>query len=114
MAKISIECIRDINHIINIISSKMQNSFSCRLIDAVQRKIGKYYMCVLVFDKYYMRASNRASLTVIITENENSVIVDAVGAGGGQGIIFNFSFGAEEDFVSILKDLLNDNGLTKK
>jgi hypothetical protein len=53
----------------------------------------------MVFEKYFMRASNRASCTVVLT-GQGARSVDAIGSGGGQGALFSFSWGAEDSFVS--------------
>jgi hypothetical protein len=60
----------------------------------------------MVFEKYFMRASNRASLTVMVSGEGETVCVDAIGSGGGQGAIFKFSWGAEEGFVGTVEKIL--------
>ena len=67
-------------------------------------------MVVMVFEKYFMRASNRVSLTVVVSGSEGEVQVDAIGSGGGQGAIFSFSWGAEESFAGTVQRILNENG----
>jgi hypothetical protein len=67
---------------------------------------------MLVFEKYYMRSDNRASLSVMLTQEGDKVNVDAVGAGGGQGALFRFSWGAEENFVSIVQRILSVRGFS--
>ena len=111
MAKISMYGQGTANSIANIIHQGMQRSaLSCELVDSVSRTVGDTNIIVLVFDKYYMRTSNRASLTAVITENNNQVTVDAIGAGGGQGAVFRFSWGAEEDFVKTVASILSQQG----
>jgi hypothetical protein len=65
---------------------------------------------MLVFEKYYMRSSNRTSLSVMLTQNLDTVYVDAVGSGGGQGALFRFSWGAEASFVSTVARVLQGHG----
>lgn len=62
---------------------------------------------VLVYEKYYMRSSNRASLTILLHKVENMVKVFCVGSGGGQGSIFSFDWGAADKFESIPRSVLN-------
>ncbi len=81
------------------------------LVGSKIRESGGVTNALLVFEKYYMRASNRASLSVMIVEDtDGSVTIDAVGAGGGQGVVFSFSWGAEDSFVGVLQKILNRHG----
>lgn len=57
-------------------------------------------LIVLVFEKYFMRNSSRASLTVTIENLRDVTNVHAVGSGGGQGMIFKFDWGAADSFVN--------------
>ena len=57
-----------------------------------------------------MRNSSRAALTVQIVGNGESCAVTAIGAGGGNGSFLSFSYGAEEDFVSVVERLIRDYG----
>lgn len=93
-----------------ILDSVQASGISCTLVDNVSRNVGTAKLTVMVFEKYYMRASNRASLTVVMTGEGDQIIVDAIGAGGGQGAFFGFSWGAEEDFVGTVARALSDYG----
>lgn len=55
-------------------------------------------LIVLVFEKYYMRNSSRASLTVTIENLDSVTKVHAVGSGGGQGLFLKFDWGAGNHF----------------
>lgn len=113
MAKISIQGKGEIDQISRLLVNEVQASgFSCELIDSSHRIIGQNNVILLVFEKYYMRASNRASLTVMLTQNGDEIYVDAIGAGGGQGALFRFSWGAEESFISIIPRILSQRGFS--
>ena len=113
MATISIQGKGDINKIASILISGVTSSgITCELTDSAERIIGGNRAKLLVFEKYYMRSDNRASLSVMLTENDGTVFVDAVGAGGGQGALFRFSWGAEESFVSIVPSVLSKHGFS--
>jgi hypothetical protein len=86
------------------------SGLSCELVDSSIRSVGGEKAILLVFEKYYMRASNRASLSIMLTHDGDTVYVDAIGAGGGQGALLKFSWGAEESFVSIVPNILNRMG----
>ncbi|MBF7095632.1 DUF6054 family protein [Alkalibacter mobilis] len=109
MAKLSMKGTGDFTRITNLISRKVENSgMSVELVDYAEHHIGDVSVCTLVYEKYFMRASNRATLTVAVVGNKDEIIVDAIGAGGGQGPIFKFSWGAEEDFVSVVESVLRE------
>ena len=65
-----------------------------------------FYM--IVFEKYYMRAGNRASLTVLMHKVDNKVKIFSVGSGGGQGTIFSFDWGASDKFESLPRRILEN------
>lgn len=80
---------------------------SVECIDAVYQcaanEEGSVYMAV--FDKYYMRNSSRASLTVLITDVSGTTNVRAVGSGGSQGTILNFDWGASGNFEQAVSQI---------
>lgn len=88
----------------------LRSAMSCELIDSRHHELGGTTCDLLVFDKYYMRNSSRASLTVNVIGNGGVVYVDAVGSGGSQGALFNFSWGAEENFVDTVAQILGGYG----
>lgn len=94
----------------SIMEGVLASGLSCELVDSINRRIGDHLVYIMVFEKYYMRASNRASLTVVVTGDAYSCTVDAIGAGGGQGALFKLSYGAEDSFVSVVENILLHNG----
>lgn len=99
------------SEIATILVEEIQNSaMSCELVDSTKRVVGGTSFYLMVFDKYYMRNSSRASLTVSVIGDGDRVYVDAISAGGGQGALFNFSWGAEENFVGIVEEILGGYG----
>lgn len=93
-----------------LIQGVQKSGFSNELVHSITRDCGNSKTYLLVFEKWYYRTGSRASLTVLVTENDDEIIVDAIGAGGGQGIIFKFTWGAEGNFVGIVRDLLIAKG----
>ena len=87
-----------------------RSAMSCELIDSVRHEFQGTSCHLLVFDKYYMRNSSRASLTISVIGNGGVVYVDAVGSGGSQGAFLNFSWGAEENFVNVVSEILGSYG----
>ena len=61
---------------------------------------------MLVFEKYFMRNSSRASLSVMIDDLKGYTTVHAVGSGGGQMTLFKFDWGASENFENLVEQAL--------
>ncbi|HLR20368.1 MAG TPA: DUF6054 family protein [Tissierellaceae bacterium] len=57
----------------------------------------------LIFEKYYIRAENRAALVVIIDNIKGDTDVRVISTGSSKGFIFNFDWGASEDFAYSVK-----------
>ncbi|HAE62395.1 MAG TPA: hypothetical protein DCG38_08700 [Eubacteriaceae bacterium] len=109
MASLSMYGKGSVDSVSNFLSKDILNSgVSCEIVDTINRTVGQTSICIMVFEKYYMRSSNRTSLTVSVIGDDKNVCVDAIGSGGGQGAFFKFSWGAEEDFVAqVEKSLIN-------
>lgn len=64
------------------------------------------YIGTLVFEKYYFRAKNRAALVVIIDNIKGYTDVRSISTGSSEGLVFNFDWGAADDFAySVIKIL---------
>ena len=79
------------------------SGISMNLVDESNFTVGGTKVAVRVYDKYYMRNGNRTSLSLTVAGNEDKIYITAIGAGGGSGVIFNFSLGAETDMVDIVQ-----------
>lgn len=60
----------------------------------------------LVFEKYYIRAENRAALVVIIDNIKGYTDIRSVSTGSSKGWLFNFDWGASDDFAYSVKKIL--------
>ncbi|KXG73695.1 DUF6054 family protein [Thermotalea metallivorans] len=69
---------------------------------------GDQYIGTLVFEKYFFRTSNRAALVVIIDNIKGQTAVRAIATGSSQGLLFNFDWGAANDFAYSVKAILQD------
>lgn len=56
------------------------------------------YCAVLVLEKYYYRASNRASITVTIDNLSGETRIHTCAAGSSNGVFFRFDWGAGDKF----------------
>ena len=79
------------------------NALTMNLVDESNYSSGDTKIAVRVYDKYFMRNSSRASLSLTIAGHGNQIFISAIGAGGGQGVLFNFSLGAEEQMVDVVR-----------
>ena len=67
---------------------------------------------LLSFEKDYFRTGSYASLTVMLTQNENEQPVDIIGSGGGEGL-FNISWGANSNFAENAVRILEQYGFSQ-
>ena len=85
----------------------MNSGMTMNLVDQSNCAIGDTNIAVRVYDKYFMRNGSRASLSLTVVGHGDELFISAIGAGGGQGIIFNFSLGAESDMVAVVEASIN-------
>ena len=69
-----------------------------RLSIGMLGRFGEQEVHVVVLEKYYMRSSNRASLTVTTDNLEGQTKVHAVASGGSEGMFMRFDWGAGNNF----------------
>lgn len=86
----------------------MDSAFSMRLVDDMHTTVGDVKIGMMVYDKFYMRSSGCASLSITVIENGQELHLCAISSGGGAGI-FSMDFGAEENFVSLVKEFVEKN-----
>ena len=59
-----------------------------------------------VYEKYFMRNSSRASLTLTLIATNNTISIYAIGSGGSNNTLFNFNWGAEQNMVDVVKQYI--------
>lgn len=84
---------------------------SINLVDKSNYADGNIRMAVRVYDKYFMRNSSRASLNVTVIDSGMEIFITAIGAGGGNGAFFNFSWGAEGEMTEVVANSIRKMGL---
>lgn len=62
----------------------------------------------LVFQRYYFRASNKAALVVLTDNLKGTTEVRTVSTGSSQSLLFNFDWGAADDFANSTRDILRE------
>ncbi len=111
MAKYEQSVVGDFDTIVYELDQKILNGgMSMNLVDENSYSSGDVQVLVRVYDKYFMRTSSRASLSLTIVDDGKTVYVSAIGAGGGQGVVFNFTWGVEEELVEIISDYFESRG----
>ena len=94
----------------NIITDYILNSsISGEIIDSysIPCTDGKE-CCFAVLEKYYQRAGNRLTLSILIRVIAGAPHVHAVASGAGHGAFFKFSWYAEENFSEAAEKALKN------
>ncbi len=101
----------DFEKVVNQLQNDIgRNGISMNLVDESNYTIGDTKVAVRVYDKYFMRNGNRASLSLTVVGSNSEIYISAIGAGGGSGVFFNFSLGAEHDMVAIVENSIEQMG----
>lgn len=107
MAKYEARIQGDFNETAELLHQAVMNSaLSMKLVDESYMTEGTVQVLSRVYDKYFMRNSSRASLSIMLAGQGQNLMISAIGAGGGNGALFNFSWGAEEDMVAVVEDFV--------
>ena len=77
-----------------------------RVIDKKEMTFGGLKACLVIYDSYFFRCSNRVTLTVFVTDENGSITVYAVASGGGRSVYNEMSLGAEKKFISVIEKAL--------
>lgn len=105
MAKYETTIIGQFEDVVNRLQKDISTSgISINLVDESSYTTGNTKVAVQVYDKYFARNGNRASLSLTIVGRDSNIFISAIGAGGGKGVFFNFSLGAEDDMVAIVQN----------
>lgn len=105
MAKYETTIVGQFEDVVNRLQRDISTSgISINLVDESSYTTGDTKIAVQVYDKYFARNGNRASLSLTIVGRDSNIFISAIGAGGGKGVFFNFSLGAEDDMVAIVQN----------
>lgn len=104
MAKYEKTIVGQFEEVVNHLQNDIGNSgISMNLVDESNYTVGDTKIAVRVYDKYFARNGSRASLSLTVAGYGSNIFISAIGAGGGKGVFFNFSLGAEDDMVDIVR-----------
>jgi nucleoside-specific outer membrane channel protein Tsx len=107
MAKYEKQIKGNFEEIMSALHTNIMDRFSMNLVDESDMELGNVKIGVRVYDKFYFRNENRTSLSLTIVGDGEDLMISAIGSGGGSGILFNFSWGAEDDIVGIVESIVN-------
>jgi len=88
------------------IDMKMKEEKVHQRIDTLE---GEHSAGLLIYEKYYMRNSSRASLTVYINDFNGETEVEVIPSGGSQGMFFNIDWGAGDSFSESVQRILEED-----
>jgi hypothetical protein len=80
------------------------------------REIGGRTYGVAIYEQYFMRAGNRAAITVVADDfaADGTTLVRVVVTGSSRGLIINFDWGVAGDYaaeaIRIVSDLAHERG----
>lgn len=74
------------------------------IIDVGNRKM----VATLIFEKYFIRAKNRAALIVTLDNIEEYTDIRVISTGSSLGMFLNFDWGAADSFVSSVRRSLKE------
>lgn len=77
-----------------------------KLIDHYERVSGEHQLVVFVLEKFFMRTSNRSSMTVTIDNFDGTTKVHAVASGSSESPFFRFDWGAGTSFANSVENAL--------
>ncbi len=91
-----------------IVDQIVNNTASGELVDQHSLNQPNGNCRILVFERYYWRASNRVTLTVTVDDFTGRTRVHTVGSGGGEAAFFRFDWGASSSFAGLPQKALAD------
>ncbi|MBQ8510639.1 MAG: hypothetical protein IJ493_12100 [Clostridia bacterium] len=85
-----------------------ESGLSVEMVDTSVHRMGGVSIYFTMYDRYYMRNSSRAALSVLVAgDSDMNTTVTAISGGGGNGTFLSFSWGAEEDFIGVVEGLVD-------
>jgi len=115
MAKTTLKKAENIQTVHQYLSANLPNlGITMQLVDSSTRHLGDVTFHLMVYEKYYYRSRNRASMTVLLVGDEHETHADIISSGGGQGVFLRWSWGTEQSFVNQVKQLMINYGFREQ
>ena len=93
------------------ICQKLNSIGDVERVAHIEHSDNDVHSVLLVYERYYVRVSSYASLTVLLTEHGQTQTADVIACGGGDGYL-NFSLGANRNFAREYAKALEECGFT--
>lgn len=85
---------------------------TCEMVYKVERQLGDVNIALMTFEKYFIRNNSRTSMSVMVTEQNELITVDATASGGSESVLFKFDWGSSNSFISSLHEILTSIGFS--
>ncbi len=109
MARLSMKGPGTVAEITAILKEKIPEcGLICELTDSVSRGGTE----LLIYEKHYYRAGNYLTLSILVSSENGLVTVDSIASGAREGVLFDVTWGAEEDFAMEVNAVLAPLGFT--
>lgn len=96
-----------IDQAMDLVFQAVSHSVTGELLDRFEIGPATGGKCIVaVFEKHFLRAGNRLTLTVVADDFSGRTRVHTVGGGGGEGLFFRFDWGAAASFEGAVERAL--------
>ena len=107
MAKFQANIKGSFKKVVKIINDSVSKSpIAMKLVDESCFILNDMSVNIKVYDKYFAKNGNRASLSITIAALGEDIFISAIAAGGGSGSFYSLSLGAEDDMVYVVEDTI--------
>ncbi|WP_088808786.1 MULTISPECIES: DUF6054 family protein [Listeria] len=86
---------------------KLSQSTSTPIFDEIRTFGDGKKLATLAYERYFFRASNRAALFITIHNFHGDSEVTAISTGSSDNLIFNFDWGAANNYIKSVKKALS-------
>lgn len=90
----------------------MEKHVLAELVAVREKEVAGIPVTLYCFEKFFLRNSSYAAVSVLVTEEKNAAEVDIVTAAGGEGI-FNFKWGTHKSLARDTVEVLSKFGFTE-
>ena len=111
MAGTSVRMSMQKTHSLHRIHERIHYITGAEQVAKVEQHFDGAEVWLLVYEKYFFRASGFNSLTVLLTEQNDRHTAEIIATGGGSGIT-NISYGANRKFAKECVQALTELGFT--
>lgn len=102
----------DIDEIATSLGSNLINiDPSIEFVKEIRKQVSDVdVVYVMVYEKFYFRNRSRTSLTVVLSKEEDIIVVELISSGGSPDLLFKTNFGSERNFEKIIVKMLVSKG----